>query len=77
MSAVKTACPISRETFHKEAKPIVAQVNGSPVVLSPREFSTGGLGFYAGDKIAVVIDGVPCKAQLTLSLVLVGSKEAK
>ena len=77
MSAVKTVCPITREQFTKEAKPIVAQINGSSVVLSPREFSTGGLGFYAGDKVAVTIDGIPCKAQLSLSLVLVGSKEAK
>jgi hypothetical protein len=40
-----------------------------------KQFSTGSLGWYAGQKITLTIDGVQCKAQVGLTVTLVGSKE--
>ena len=71
----KTTCPISRETFRESAQPIVADVGGQKLVLSPKEFSTGSFGFFTNGKMVVTINGTPVTVQANLTLTVVGSKD--
>jgi hypothetical protein len=71
----KTACPVTREQFHAKAVALPIKIGENLNSGDAREFSSGSLGWYFGDKVTVMIDGVPCKAQVTCSVVLVGSKD--
>jgi hypothetical protein len=73
--AAKTTCPITRETFDAKARPVLARIGGTDVLLEARQFSTGSLGFHANPKVAVEIDGVRVVCQANLMLTVVGSKE--
>jgi hypothetical protein len=42
-----------------------------------KEFDSGSLGWFTNDKFTVDLDGVPCKVQPSINLVIVHSKEAK
>jgi hypothetical protein len=68
-------CPITREQF-KKAQPIKVTIAGRDYLAMPKEFSTGSLGFYLGDKVVVEIDGVPVKLQLGCNMTIIGSKTA-
>ncbi len=68
-------CPISRKQFKEHAKPMMIQVGDSKLVANVKDFSTGSFGFYNNDKMVVMIDGVPCKAQVAVNITIVGSKE--
>lgn len=78
----KTTCPVSREQFQEKAKPLSLDVDGTKIILNTKEFKgkkgevdgTGSLGWFNNDKITVMVDGVACKAQANISIVLVGSK---
>lgn len=70
-----TKCPVSRAAFKEKAKSIVVDVSGTKFVAQPREFNTGSLGYYIGEKMVITVDGVPCRVQVTVNLTLVGSKE--
>lgn len=82
-SAKRTACPITRQQFNNAAPQALAAKfhdgigEVSSVVAPRREFSTGSLGYYTSEKIVIMIDGVPCKAQVQVSIQLVGSKDLK
>lgn len=71
----KTTCPVSREQFGKAAKPLVANVGGTPIGVPVKEFSTGSLGWYQQGKVTIDLDGVPVTCQCAISLQIVGSKE--
>ena len=71
-TATKTVCPISRQDFRAGAKPLTITINGQPMVAQPKEFSTGSLGWFLGDKVNVMMGDVPVKVQLGIN---VGSKE--
>lgn len=75
MSSTKAACPITRAEFRAEAKPQEGKVADSPLLLEVKEFSTGGLGWYTGQKITLKIGGklVPCQVGINISII--GSKE--
>lgn len=77
MSAVKSVCPITREEFRQAAEPVSLTLNGTTVVMEPREFSTGSLGWNANLKIMVKIGGQSVPCQLGVNLTMIGSKEAK
>ena len=73
--AKKNPCPITKEQFGK-AVPVTVKIGEQAVlVASPKFFSTGSFGWYAGDKCVIVVDGVPVKVQVGLNLTVVGSKE--
>lgn len=72
----KAMCPITRKQFTDNAKPLTIKVGDRELIGAVKEFSTQSLGWYANDKITIEIDGVPCKVQANISLVIVGSKEA-
>ena len=75
MSAVATKCPVTRAQFLSNAKPITVSLNGHPVLLEVKEFSTGSLGYYANGKVTLDVGGVPVKFQVGFQLTAVGSKE--
>jgi hypothetical protein len=71
----KTTCPITREQFHANARPITIQIGEDRLEAEVREFSTGSLGWYLSGKIKVDIGGVRVPVQVGLNLTVVGSKE--
>jgi hypothetical protein len=71
----KTNCPISRQEFRDNAKPIKVMIGETPILADVKEFSTGSLGWYANGKISVEINGTPVSVQIGLNLTIVGSKE--
>lgn len=77
----KTKCPISRVEFKEHAVPRTLSVKDDlheiSLTASPREFASGSLGWYAGEKVMVNVNGKEVKCQVTCSIVIVGSKEAK
>ncbi len=72
----KTTCPVTREQFASGAKPLMANVAGTPVGVPVKEFSTGSLGWYQQGKVTIEVAGVPVVCQCSISLQIVGSKEA-
>lgn len=69
-------CPLSRAEFRAQAPVVLScTVNGQPIVLERKEFSTGSLGYYANGKILVEIAGKPVKLQIGFNLTVVGSKD--
>lgn len=71
----KTVCPITRTQFREKAQPIELTINGKSVRVPVKEFSTGSLGWYYNDKMAITIDGQDVMVQLGLNFTIVGSKE--
>lgn len=69
-------CPVTKEQFLKSAKPLMISIDGKQQVASVKEFSTGSLGWYAGEKVVVEIDGVPVRCQVGLNITVIGSKPA-
>jgi hypothetical protein len=73
--AKKTACPITRDEFRTQARPVTVAINGVPLVAEVKEFSTGSLGWYLNGKTTVEVNGTPVSVQIGLNLTIVGSKE--
>jgi len=73
--AVKTTCPISRDDFRGNAKPIEVVINGIPMTAEVKEFSTGSLGWYLNGKVSIKIGDTPVSVQIGMNLTIVGSKE--
>lgn len=70
----KTKCPITVEQFRKSATPMTVKIGESMLAANTKEFSTGSFGWFANDKITVLLDGVPVKVQVGINLTVVGSK---
>ena len=73
-------CPISREQFAKSAPVLMIDFGDGKqpigkMIAGPREFASGSMGWYAGEKITVMVDGVPVKVQVGINLTVVGSKD--
>ncbi len=73
--AKKTTCPITRQQFSAGAKPVSISIDGSPMQVPVKVFSTGSLGWYLNGKTTIKIDGVDVAVQIGLNLTIVGSKE--
>jgi hypothetical protein len=73
--AVKTVCPISRETFKQAAQPIGFSLCGAAFTASPKDFTSGSFGYYANGKFTQTIDGKPVTFQVGLVITAVGSKD--
>ena len=71
----KTVCPISREQFVANAKPLEVVINGVPMTAEAKEFSSGSLGWNISDKITVEIGGKAVKCQVGLNVTLIASKD--
>ena len=75
-AAKKAECPVSRQEFTDQAKPVAAKIGDQTVILTPKEFATGSFGFFGNEKMVVMIGDTPVKVQGNLMLTVVGSKEA-
>jgi hypothetical protein len=78
----RTPCPVSRQDFAAHATKLVVTIreHGSSdtiaeLVLDPKEFSTGSLGYYASEKVDIPIHGRLVKTQAGITLTLVNSKD--
>jgi len=71
------SCPIGRDRFLKNAKPLTLVIDGKQMVIPLKEFSTGSFGWFTNDKFSIEVDGVVLKIQPSISLVVVKSAEAK
>jgi hypothetical protein len=71
----KTECPISRQQFEEHATPLKVTLGSGSMMLEPRSFSTGSLGWFNNEKLTIEIDGVPVKVQCNVNFTVVGSKD--
>ena len=73
--AAKTVCPVTRQQFKDNAKPIEVVIDGQKMIADPREFSTGSLGWNINGKITLMVGDTRVTVQVGMNLTLVGSKE--
>jgi hypothetical protein len=73
--ARKTNCPISRQDFRTNAKPVTITINNVPLQAEVKEFSTGSLGWYLNGKTSIDVGGTLVSVQIGMNLTIVGSKE--
>ena len=73
--AKKTTCPITRDEFRTNAKPVTVTINNVPLQAEVKEFSTGSLGWYLNGKTSIEIGGKVVSVQIGMNLTIVGSKE--
>src|SRR5262249_4687008 len=71
----KTTCPVTRQEFRGNAKPVKVMIGEIPIMADVKEFSTGSLGWYANGKTTIEVNGKPVSVQIGLNLTIVGSKE--
>ncbi len=74
----RTLFPYKKSEFLDKAKPIEIIIDGQKLLLTPKEFSTGSVGFGCNGKIVIgVVDLGPATYQLGINLTAIGSKEAE
>jgi hypothetical protein len=66
---------VSREEFRAKARAIQVKVGEGALVAGVKEFSTGSLGFYASQKVPMMIGDKEVLAQVQVTVTLVGSKD--
>lgn len=70
----KSKVQIPNDKFLAAAKPLVIKIGDAALVAAVKEFATGSVGWFAGEKIVIEIDGVPVKVQVGINMIVVGSK---
>lgn len=55
-------------------EPILATVEGQTLVLKPKKFSSGSLGYSGAGKVTKLIDGVAVQIQVTGNWAICGTK---
>jgi hypothetical protein len=73
--AKKTSCPITRQEFRSNAKPVTVSINNIPLQAEVKEFSTGSMGWYLNGKTTIDVGGTLVSVQIGMNLTIVGSKE--
>jgi hypothetical protein len=69
---------MTNQEFVTSARPVVVTINGVPIQATPKEFSTGSVGYNINGKVPIQLpDGTVGKLQVSGNLVLVGSKPKK
>lgn len=67
---------MTKSKFITTAQPLAVAIGGQSLTASPKEFSTGSVGFFLNGKIDVKLpDGSTVKLQVSASLTAIGSKE--
>lgn len=67
-------CPLSREEFRLAAKGLRCRFGDKEIVVDPKEFGSGSLGWFTNEKFVLEVGGIPAKVQATVSVTLIGSK---
>ncbi len=73
--AAKTTCPVTRQQFKENAKPIEVIIDGQKMIAEAREFSTGSLGWNISKKMTLRVGDTEAMVQVGMNLTIVGSKE--
>ena len=73
--AKKSSCPITRAEFREHAKAIAVKIGDREYKATPKEFSTGSLGWNVNEKMTVEINGKEVTLQVGMNLTVVGSKD--
>ena len=68
---------MTKSTFTTTAQPIAVTVAGQSLVATPKQFSTGSVGFYVNGKVPVRIGDQTVMLQISGSFAAIGSKEWK
>jgi hypothetical protein len=71
----KTVCPVSRQEFDAQAKPVEITVNGVPLTAEVKQFSTGSMGWYLNAKANLKVGDKTVPVQIGANLTIVGSKD--
>lgn len=71
----KTTCPVSRQEFADNAKPVEVKFNGSTITAEVKEFSTGSVGWFFNGKTTIKVGDKTVTVQIGLNATIVGSKE--
>lgn len=72
----KKVCPISREEFREHAKDSMpVNIDGMVLNAVKKEFSTDSLGWFAGGKGSVTVNGKLVELQIGVNATIIGSKE--
>lgn len=66
----------SKQTFRELAEPIRIQLGEGRFICLPKVFSTGSFGWYHSGKMVHEFHGEPLTLQVSLSMVIIGSKDA-
>jgi hypothetical protein len=74
MPTEKTPPVVTNEEFTAKAAPIQVQIAGTTIVADVKKFASGSVGWYAGGKVHVEVDGKLVKCQVGLNITVVGSK---
>lgn len=72
----RTSCPITSGQFTTSAKAMPVTIDGAAALVPTKQFSTGSFGWHLSEKRTVIIDGKPVTVQVSMQLVVVGSKDA-
>jgi hypothetical protein len=75
MAATK-ACRVTRKQFRSAAKPVVLMIGDQKLVLDPKEFQTGSLGWNFSGKVFLRLGNDDVTAQCGVNLTIVNSKGA-
>ncbi|MBI2804544.1 MAG: hypothetical protein HYX68_06120 [Planctomycetes bacterium] len=73
--AGKTTCPVTRQQFLKNAKPVEVIMDGQKMLAAVKEFSTGSLGWNISNKMTIQVGDTPVTVQVGLNLTIIGSKD--
>ncbi len=71
----KSACPVSRAEFLRDAQPVEVTIHGIPMTAEVKQFSTGSLGWYLNGKATVKVGDKSVSVQIGMNLTIVGSKD--
>lgn len=74
VSGKRTPCPLTRDEFVQQAKPLIIKVGDQLMSAHPKEFKTGSFGWYANGKMTVLVGDTPLVAQVGFSFTVVNSK---
>jgi len=71
----KSSCSVTRAEFTEKATPVEVVINGIPMTVDVKEFSTGSLGWYLTGKTNLKVGEKTVSVQIGMNLTIVGSKE--
>ena len=67
-------CPLTQAEYLDQAKAFALQIGMTGLVLEPKVFASGSVGFYVSGKVVINIGDTPVTHQASFNLVAVGSK---
>lgn len=72
--ANKVVQTISKGEFLEKAAPLSVNIGGTEIRAAVKQFATGSFGWFHSGKVEVTVGGKPVKVQVSLNLIVVGSK---